>query len=352
MEITIMIPTKNRPEFILRLLAYYSEAGFQGTIMVGDSSNSSDYIKSSNYISTYSKSLRIEHYYDQSLTADKMISFLSGKVITEFSLMHPDDDIVLVPSLQYCLNFLNKNSEYSAVNGLAFNTGINYNQYTPFGKVTLIKDYPLSSSLADDSFERINDYFSNILNLNMSVIRAAINLKAFSAIEQLNDFDSTYVYGEVIHASVILARGKVKTIDYPYLVRQKHPSQFYRSVSFDDWLKRSDPSASAITLKETLLHELINTSELDDSLLSTKIDELILGLGERTKAKVMAKSNECDFRYTMSKIYSVLRGLSNRGKRLFIKNRRYDYFDGKKYSKETKDALKLYFDVVNNTDLC
>ena len=37
--ITILVPTLNRPEYINRLLKYYSRCSFEGKIIIGDSSN-------------------------------------------------------------------------------------------------------------------------------------------------------------------------------------------------------------------------------------------------------------------------------------------------------------------------
>ncbi|WP_255542310.1 hypothetical protein [Azospirillum sp. INR13] len=38
LPITILIPTMNRPDYLQRALAYYREAGFDGCILIGDSS--------------------------------------------------------------------------------------------------------------------------------------------------------------------------------------------------------------------------------------------------------------------------------------------------------------------------
>ncbi len=347
-----MIPTKGRPDFILRVLRYYSVAEFKGVILIGDSSNSSDYKKNSQNISTYSKSLRIEHYHDQSLTADKMVSFLCRKVTTAYSLMHPDDDIVLVPSLQHCLDFLDKNSEYSAVNGLAFNMGVDCNAYNPFGKVTLVKDYTLAESLSNNPLERVNIYFNNVKNINMSVIRSVINLDAFSAIEQLTNFDSSYVYGELTHASIVLSRGKVGTIDHCFLVRQKHPAQFYRNVSFDDWLNNSDSCSATTTLKNILLYELSKNTEVDGNALSKNIDDLLSSLMRKVIGRLVANSYYVSyFRRLKRVIYPRLKNLSNSIKLVYIKHISNDNYSGRMHITASNlpsniDSLKLYLNTI------
>ena len=39
MNLTLMIATKDRPEFLSRTLEYYSIANFEGKILIGDSSD-------------------------------------------------------------------------------------------------------------------------------------------------------------------------------------------------------------------------------------------------------------------------------------------------------------------------
>ena len=62
-QITILTPTMNRSEFVLRSLQYYAKVGFTGTFMIGDSSNELERTKIESYIAEYKSKLRIIYLY-------------------------------------------------------------------------------------------------------------------------------------------------------------------------------------------------------------------------------------------------------------------------------------------------
>jgi glycosyltransferase domain-containing protein len=346
MDLTIMIATKDRSDFLLRTLEYYSSAAFQGIILVGDSSGKDNYNNNLQHISQYSQSLQIVHYQDIELSADQMIAFLCREVKTTYSVMMNDDDIVLIPSLSHCIDFLENFPEYSAVNGMAFNMGIDHNSCKPFGKITLLKKYPLVNLTSDNAFERINKFFENILNVNMSVVRSEINLDAFNAINQLNKFDSSYVYGELIHASIILARGKIGTIDHCYLVRQKHSEQYYRNISFEDWLKKSDFLTASIELKNVIETELSKDSALNQNVISKKIDALLTLQAKKVVKKMIKLNSYSPLKIIVKRHLQKLINLFNSVVRIFIRN--MDIINPSLKIKSSSDikSLELYFDVI------
>ena len=81
MNLTIMIATKNRPNFLVRALNYYSIAGFEGEIFIGDSSSEKNSKETLNIIDNY-KNLKIFYHLDKKLSCDQMVSFLTKKVKT------------------------------------------------------------------------------------------------------------------------------------------------------------------------------------------------------------------------------------------------------------------------------
>ena len=169
MNISIMIPTKNRPNFILRLLEYYSKSEFKGYILIGDASDKHLFIETKNNILKYKNRLKIQHFYEPDLLTDETNSFLSKHVKTDFCAYVADDDIILVSSLIDCINFLIQNPEYSAVHGLAFLMSMEDRA------MVSIRDYKMVTSVKDNSLDRVEDFFIEMSQLNMSVIRTNIN---------------------------------------------------------------------------------------------------------------------------------------------------------------------------------
>ena len=59
MTVSIMIATKDRPEFIKRSLEYYSKSNFDGEILIGDSSSSTNSEKLLKIVDQYKKKLKL-----------------------------------------------------------------------------------------------------------------------------------------------------------------------------------------------------------------------------------------------------------------------------------------------------
>ena len=112
MSISIMIATKDRPQFLRRALKYYHLSSFDGEIFIGDSSSESNSKEILKLINEFEKEIKIFYYKNAELSADQMISYLAKKVNFEYSVMMNDDDILIVSSIKKCVNFFFKYYKY------------------------------------------------------------------------------------------------------------------------------------------------------------------------------------------------------------------------------------------------
>ena len=264
MNISIMIPTKNRPNFILRQLKYYSLSNFQGVILIGDSSDSKFFEENESNIIDFGKELTIRHFHKPELTADKTLSFLSREVQTDYSVNVSDDDIILVESILEGINFLDSHMEYSAVHGKAFLISMENAKSEPFGKLASFLRYPVASISEDSALGRIKEFFANVLNVNMAIVRSKINMDAFSEIEKLSNYYSTYIFGELVHGSIVCSRGKIGQIDNCYLIRQSHEDQYYSSLNMGEWFSRDDWCNQYNILKLAINREILAYDDIED----------------------------------------------------------------------------------------
>jgi len=267
MNISIMIPTKNRTDFILRLLKYYSLSKFSGVLLIGDSSDHKSFEINKSNISKYrKKGLVVSHYLDRTLTADKMVSFLSNNVKTDYSAMVADDDIIITQSISRCIDFLDKNLDYSAIHGKSYLIGVNGGMLNAFGKVTSLINYALPIVESESSIDRIEEYFKTTLNVNMSIIRTKVNTDAFQEVNKLTDYYSSSLFGELIHASVVCSRGKIGEIDETYLIRQFHDEQFYHKIDMTEWFSKSDWCSAYSTLRSVIRNEIVLRNDITNNI--------------------------------------------------------------------------------------
>ncbi len=332
-----MTATKDRPEFLKRALEYYSQSNFDGEILIGDSSSTLNSEKILRLVNQYNKKINIFYYKDVEMSADQMMSYLTTKVNFDYSVMINDDDILIVSSIKKCIKFLKENIDYAAVNGRAYNIGIDFNSYRPFGNITYIQKYPLLVSESNEPFDRIKEFFNNSLNVNMSITRSKINSLAFNNLMKINKFDSSFVFGELIQGSTIVANGKIASIDECYLVRQKHTDQYYRKIDVNNWLKNTDLAKSILELNRVIQVELLKNSTvvLNDNLkeninilLSSKIDYIL---------RTMIKKNN-KIRVLVRQIYNKLANINNNIKTKFNYETIYE---------NDKEPLQVYFNVIN-----
>ena len=264
MNISIMIPTKNRPNFILRQLRYYSQSSYKGIILIGDSSDSNFFDENKNNISKYGKGLTIRHFHKPELTADKMSAFLSREVKTDYSVYVADDDIILAESILAGVNFLDSHMEHSAVHGKAFLMSLENAQCEPFGKLVSFSRYPVSSISEDSALGRIKEFFANVLNVNMAIVRSKINMDAFNEVEKLSNYYSTYIFGELVHGAIVCSRGKIGQIDNCSLIRQSHEDQYYSSINMGEWFSRDDWCDQYNILKLAINREILAYDDIED----------------------------------------------------------------------------------------
>ena len=86
-------------------------------------------------------------------------------------------------------------------------------------------------------------------------VRTENNKKVFSAAKKLPEFHSTYIFEEAIGCSIMSIKGKIIQLPILFLLRQRHPNQFFSSIDFYEWLTDENwHKAFKIFEKETLSH--------------------------------------------------------------------------------------------------
>jgi hypothetical protein len=67
-QMTILIPTMNRAEFVMRILRYYSELGFTGCLAIGDSSEEEHARRIQRAVAQFRTKLNVVYYACPGLT--------------------------------------------------------------------------------------------------------------------------------------------------------------------------------------------------------------------------------------------------------------------------------------------
>ena len=104
MNISLIVPTKDRPSYVKRLLKYYSDLNFTGYIFVLDSSGKNISNDISNFIKK-TKNKKIQYFRDVGFPGMITKKYIS-KIKTDYVAQLGDDDYLIPNGLKNCIKFL------------------------------------------------------------------------------------------------------------------------------------------------------------------------------------------------------------------------------------------------------
>jgi glycosyltransferase domain-containing protein len=117
-NLTIICPTYNRPYMLDRTLKYYSDNNFSCKILIADSSEIAAKNILMGILEKYSSILDIEYFHlpDNPDFAFKLFES-ANRVTSKYSIILPDDDLIIKSGLQAVISSLDKDSSISAAYG-------------------------------------------------------------------------------------------------------------------------------------------------------------------------------------------------------------------------------------------
>jgi len=221
--LTILISTRNRPEFLKRLLNYFKSVNCPYPILVGDASdNQQGFID-----------CRGLHY---AATIKKLLE----QVHTPYVVQCPDDDFIIPGNLARCVEFLENRYDYVAAHGkgLVFGSGV-----STYKQPVLTSGSPVA---------RLKAHLRHYSVSLFSVVRTVAAREMFHS---LNPVDDEAIRGEILPGCLLAIQGKIKDFDFLTLIRQVHPG---RKV-----LIKEPDSDSYYTFIYTLAIELTPIDNID-----------------------------------------------------------------------------------------
>lgn len=209
-DITIIIPTYNRPRQLNRLLNYYSRSKFQ--IIVGDSSPD---------IFPYLKRYRnVKYYHYPNFSYAKKLPLIYDRVRTKYVLFCADDDFIIPKSIIECRNFLNKNSDYNSAHG-------HYIFFEDQKKNLTVYPFYLASIKLDinsnSPSKRVKHLLSHYMQLLYAVTKTSDMKLAFKLLRENPRIKNDNLV-ELFQAIILCINGKSKTLPNLYCAREITPN--------------------------------------------------------------------------------------------------------------------------------
>lgn len=227
-RITIVIPTMNRSEFLIRLLHYYSDLRFQGCICIGDSSDAYHVERTKRAIKALEGKLRVSYHEHPDISYSACFNRLGLAVSTPYTVFSGDDDFLVPGRLEECIAFLENHGDYSAAHGMAIMFRLD--AAGPYGKLESICRYPQRGIEADTASQRLINYFTNPFVPLFSVHRTEAWRIMCRDVGLLTDRP---LADEGLPSFLSVIQGKIKELDCFYLAFQDHGERTRHPDIFD-----------------------------------------------------------------------------------------------------------------------
>ncbi len=223
----IVIPTINRPEFVIRQLSFYARTGGRIGIYIGDGSEGEGLEKVAAACERFSKQLKIVHLRLPGSSDVEAERALVKAVEEPFACLLGDDDFFIPSSLERCADFLTGNPDYAIALGKA--ALFQLSSEALYGDIVSLVPYNQRSLESSTASERLLDYFYRSFATHFSVHRTDNFRKEMEAIKDVND----RAIREILSSALAIVHGKAKQLDRLYLVREDHAKRYLQADVYD-----------------------------------------------------------------------------------------------------------------------
>lgn len=212
MNLTLIIPTKNRFKILKKTIDFYSKNIILFKIIILDSSDNNQVKIAKKY---FSKKKNIKHIALKGWSTE-VIRASKKFVDTKYVAFSGDDDFLCINNLKFFINFLDSQNEYQGVMGLSIvanvtNYKLNYTSGYKFNEITSNKPY-----------DRLIEFFDNYSTLMFAISRKKTFFSSMYLLPKKRPkplCSDMGVYTEIIPCAGLAYYGRYKVLDIPYLVR-------------------------------------------------------------------------------------------------------------------------------------
>lgn len=283
-EVTFVIPTKGRESELKQLLNYFSANKLPSPIVILETGNIC-----SNFIHQYDENLNIHlESFSEKVNFVKKLLIASKHIKTPYVCLCTDDDIVLIECVIKCVEFLKKNTDYTACQG-------GHCLFEQIDKKVNILDYLWKSPSLESSYplKRLSALFQSYEPICWAVYPKNIFTLIFKKLNKYKNIGDVFL--ELIWSTTSVLQGKTKRLTDIYCLRRSdhihHPGHsffyflnssntFFKSYSiYKKYLLKnlSHPKISNARIKYILdlIHAKYFCIEFDKEKTRIAIDRLI-----------------------------------------------------------------------------
>jgi glycosyltransferase domain-containing protein len=236
-QVSLLVPTLNRSEFLIRLLHYYVDTAFKGWLVIGDSSDDHHAERTARAIRALNGALKVTHGRYPALNEPRTTRQLLGLVTTPYVAFMPDDDFVVPASMARCVEFLERHPDYSLVHGRAVMVMLQHNG--AYGPVEDLWPHYWTEECGSTATERLRNFLGSKYFASLFSVHRTAQLRAIYCRGNVVPVLPDKVFMEVLAGCLAVIQGKAKRLDCLYIVRHHH-DQRYLVADLYDWITGPD----------------------------------------------------------------------------------------------------------------
>ena len=289
--VTLIIPTYNRPELLKRILNYYNNYNINFSIIVADSSKLSNKNLNKKIVHCFPK---LKILYLDKFSPDLVSHHKFGKTVnyvkTKYCVFCADDDFVVPNGIKEAVDFLEKNTDYSAAHGTYIHFYI-FNNPLGIKKFWWNYKYSYESITSSNSVRRLADHLANY---NVSVLWAVrrTNMLKVCYKEFLKSDVNPWLFGELLPDIQTLIYGKMKRLNNFYSARQAFSTSYSHWPTLKDAIAAGTYNNEYAKFKACLIGSLAKNSNLSKDKLSNLIDlNMKIHIGYSTQEHITGRVN-------------------------------------------------------------
>lgn len=223
-RLTCLVPTYNRPEFLRRLFQFYQKFPLPCSFLVADSSGPGAMAENQSIIQSVRDTLDITfRHFNVDLTT-KCCQALQ-QIQTPYVVLCADDDYLLPPALQHCVEFLETHPDFSVAQGIM--AIVNRPGKPPYATAGY-------SIVEDDAIARCRKMFRFNFTTFYGVNRTANLRENFRITTSGIDCAHSHFFPEILLSQLSVLRGRVKVLPEIYYLHEEHDANFARTPKVTD----------------------------------------------------------------------------------------------------------------------
>jgi glycosyltransferase domain-containing protein len=263
--LTLILPTRNRTEFLLRLLRYYADLGFRVPIVIADSSDGDAVDATRRNLDRLPASLTVGHrtFAPTASLVGKVESALE-EVRTPYVVIGADDDFHVPGALQRAVAFLDANPQYSLVHGDAVLFGLRAGAGTIHGEMEWLGPYPQRTIEHLTGAARLTDHLRAYTTTWYSVQRTE---DAHAHYREPAVHRADIHFGELLPSCLSIIQGRSRKLGELYMARQGHSGMSSaiegRQRDLFDWVSDPEWAGQYARFRDCLASRLVRGGKLE-----------------------------------------------------------------------------------------